>query len=78
MASRGSDFASCISSRSVFIDHVPTFGLRAMLALRRPCFRPQPCWPFAEFQRSYPRMKSSDFPEGVVTILSGRQVARGR
>jgi hypothetical protein len=35
MSSRVCDFASCINSRSVLIDHVPIFGLRAILRLCR-------------------------------------------
>jgi hypothetical protein len=78
MPSRVSEFASCISSRSLFIDHRPVFGLRAILAFHPTCLLPKPCWLFGEFQRSYPRTKSSDFPKGVVTVLSRWQFTSGR
>jgi hypothetical protein len=78
MPSRVSDSTSCISSRSLFIDHLPVFGLRAMPALRRPCLRPQQTRPFVKFQSSYPRTKSSDFPKSVVMVLPRWQLASGR
>jgi len=40
MASRVPDFARCISSLSLFIDHMPIFGLRAILSLCPFAFSP--------------------------------------
>ena len=78
MPSRVSDSTSCISSRSLFIDHLPVFGLRAILAFHPTCLQPRPCWPFGEFQSSYPHTKSPDLTKGVVTVLSRWQFTSGR
>ena len=76
MPSRDCFFASCISSRSVFIDH--PIGLRAILAVCPTCLRPPSCWLFGEFQRSYSRTELTDLTKCVVTVLSQRQIARRR
>jgi hypothetical protein len=76
MASRVRDFASCINSRSVFIDQ--PVSLRGILAFCPTCLQPQTCWPIGEFQSSYPYAKPSNLTKSVVTVLPGWQFTSGR
>jgi hypothetical protein len=78
MPSRVWEFAICISSRSLFIDHLPVFGLRAILAFRPACLLRRACWPLSEFQGSYPHAKSPDLPKCAMTVLARRKLLSRR
>ena len=74
IASRVCVFASCISSRSVFIDHVPALNLRAIYAFVPLAFSPRPdqaaeCFAAYMLGRKGERAKAS--PEGLACVPNG-------